>query len=166
MFSSRHLSPLLLAVSVALVGPACGGKAGGSSFSSRDGGSGDGSASSSSGGTSHSDASLACVTLPDPSPSDLACDTDGDCSETWSGTVCCGCNCPGAPANNAAQARDQAALSSVLSDPACPVQACGCFGDALSRCIAHQCTLCASPGNAPLPGQPAACDGDAGLDDQ
>lgn len=97
-----------------------------------------------------------CVTLPRHTGSDLACDSDNDCTATWSGTVCCGCHCGNAPANTAAQARDQATLSSALND--CTQPTCGCPAFYVARCFAHQCTLCGTALSGPFPGQPAACD--------
>jgi hypothetical protein len=107
-----------------------------------------------------------CVTLPEHSSSDLACNSDSDCTSTWSGTVCgCSCNCGGVPANNAAKARDQEALSSVLFDTKCSQPPCSCPRDYIARCVANQCILCGDPSLGPLPGQPAACNEDAGAPD-
>jgi hypothetical protein len=79
--------------------------------------------------------------------------------------VCCGCNCPDVPANNAAKARDQDALRSVLFHPNCPQPACSCPATSVARCVAHECILCGNASFGPLPGQPPACHEDAGAPD-
>ena len=79
----------------------------------------------------------------------------------WSGTVCCGCNCPDKAANAATKARLQSELSSELNCGA----ACGCPATVVARCFANQCTLCGNPAFGPMPGQPAECDEDAGMGD-
>jgi hypothetical protein len=102
-----------------------------------------------------------CKTLPALSPSDLACNSNEDCATVWSGTICCGCNCPDTAANTATQARLQSELSSELS---CG-KTCECPATVIARCIAHQCTLCGNPAFGPMSGSPAECDQDGGLGD-
>ena len=98
-----------------------------------------------------------CVEAPALAPSDLSCDSDGDCAAVWSGSICYdGCDCTSVPANVAAQARMQSALSSVLNGP----NGCPCPSAGTPRCFAHECVLCA-PGDQ---SQSAACQSDAGAD--
>jgi len=91
---------------------------------------------SSGSGSSGSTGNGECVNIT-LEPSDTSCNTDDDCSEAPTGSVCDGqCDCGGSAVNNAAANRIQGQISSITFDD------CPCVEGPVPICQGGQCTLC------------------------